>query len=99
MYNKKRLEVKNMIRGVEGLLIGSENPKKLADFYKDVVGLKCTMEMEIGEAGEQGFAFEEIGGSGSGIYITHHSKVKGKNKGADRIIFNLEVDGIEDEVK
>lgn len=85
-----------MIRGMESLLIGSENPKKLADFYAQKVGLKITFE---GEMGEKNQGFFGIDMKGCGIYILPHSKVKGKNKGPERIIFNLEVDNIEKEVK
>ena len=38
-----------MIKGLEAVLIGSENPRKLAEFYRDKVGLKITMEMEMGD--------------------------------------------------
>lgn len=86
-----------MIRAVEAILLSSQNPRKLANFYKNKVGLKVTMEMEIGEKGQEGFAFEKIGGSN--LYIIHHSKVKGKNKQPARMMFNLEVDKIETEVK
>jgi predicted enzyme related to lactoylglutathione lyase len=36
---------------------------------------------------------------GSGFYIVDNSKVKGRSKEPDRVIFNLEVDNIEDAVK
>lgn len=81
---------------MESLLIGSQNPKKLADFYAEKVGLKMTFKGEMGEDQEGLFGFDM---KGCGIYIMHHSKVKGKNKGPERIIFNLEVDNIEKEVK
>ena len=84
-----------MIRGIEGILLGSENAKKLADFYKNKVGLKLTMEAEMGKDNESLFIFEMKGAS---LYIIDHSKVKGANKNPDRFIFNLEVDNIEKEV-
>lgn len=85
-----------MIKGVESILISSQNARKLAEFYREVVGLKQTEENEIGEKGEQGFAFGLE--SGSPIYIMDHSEVKGKNTQPARIMFNLEVDDIEAEV-
>lgn len=85
-----------MIKGIEGILLGSENAKRLADFYKNKVGLKVTMEAEMGEKDQALFIF---GMKGCGLYIIDHSKVKGKNKNPDRFIFNLEVDNIEKEVK
>lgn len=84
-----------MIKGIEGILLGSQNAKKLADFYKNKVGLKVTMEAEMGENNEALFIF---GMKGCGLYIIDHSKVSGKNKNPDRFIFNLEVDDIEKEV-
>lgn len=86
-----------MVRGLEAVLIGSENSQALADFYKDKVGLKVTEEMEVGENNEKGFAIEF--GSGSNLYVLEHSKVKGKNTNPDRILLNLEVDDIEEEFK
>lgn len=85
-----------MILGLEAVLLSSEHPRKLAEFYKDKVGLKQTMEMEIGE-GEEGFSFDMKGSAN--LYILHHSKVKGNNTKPERIMFNLEVDDIEKEVK
>src|SRR4030042_2794873 len=85
-----------MIRRMEGLNIFSEDAKKLARFYQDKVGLKTTLEAEMGESDEEVYGFEI--GDGNGLYMMDHSKVKGKNSQPDRIIFNLEVDNIEDEV-
>ena len=85
-----------MIRGIESILIGSANATKLAKFYKEVVGLKQTMEFEMGDDNQQGFAFE---GKGYSIMIIDHSKVKGKNVLPDRIIINFEVDDIKKEVR
>lgn len=84
-----------MIRGLEGVLLGSENAQKLADFYKDVVGLTRTSEFEMGE-GAKGFSFEMSGSSG--VYILDHSEVKGENQNPERHILNFEVDDIEKEV-
>ncbi|MBI3380119.1 VOC family protein [Candidatus Gottesmanbacteria bacterium] len=85
-----------MVKGLEGILLGSANAKQLADFYKNKVGLKLTMEAEVGEKGEGLYVFEMKGCS---LYIIDHSKVKGKNNQPGRFIFNLEVDNIEKEVK
>jgi len=85
-----------VVKGIESILLFSENPKKLADFYREKVGLKMTLEAEVGD-GEDFFGFEFEGGPG--LYIMHHSKVKGSSKEPERIMFNLEVDDIEEEVK
>ena len=86
-----------MIRGIEGVLLGSQNAKKLADFYAKTVGLKLTNEYEMGENNEKGFEFAMKGSSG--LYIMDHSEVKGRNKNPAQIIINFEVDDIEKEVK
>lgn len=85
-----------MILGLEAILIGSSNARKLAEFYRDVVGFKITMEMEIGEKEEMGFVVDLK--NKMNLYILDHSKVKGKNQSPERIMFNLEVDNIEKEV-
>lgn len=86
-----------MVKGLESVGLFSENARKLAEFYRDKLGLKITMEAEIGEKGEELFELEMK--SGSGLYITDHSGVKGKNPQPERIMINLEVDDIEAEVK
>lgn len=84
-----------MIIGLEGILIGSENAKKLGKFYKDVLKLKMTDEFEYGDDNSYGIGFE-VGKVG--LFISDHSKVKGISKNPERIFFNLEVDNIEKEV-
>jgi predicted enzyme related to lactoylglutathione lyase len=63
------------------ILIFSENPKPLAEFYKKVFVVKPAWEME-------GYTTFELGKG----YITigPHDEVKGKSKDAKRIMFNLE---------
>lgn len=85
-----------MIKGLDGVLISSENPKALADFYKDKVGLKFEDEFEYGEKGEAGFMFK-VGSIG--LTILPHDQVKGKNSNPARIMLNIEVDDEEAEVK
>lgn len=93
----KEVKIK-MIKFVEGILIGSENAKELAEFYREKVGLKQASEFEMGKEGEtKGFEFSFEGGPG--LIIMDHSKVKGKNSNSDRILLNFEVDDIEEEVK
>ena len=83
-----------MIKALEGILLSSEDSTKLADFYKEKVGLKCTMEFEMGENGEKGYAFED-----AKLYINQHSEVHGKTKEPERFILNLETEDIEKEVE
>lgn len=92
----KKEGVRTVIKAIESITLFSENAKNLADFYKNKVGLKMTMEAEVGE-GDNLFGFEFEGGPG--LYVMDHSKVKGKQKEPERIIFNLEVSDIEGDVK
>lgn len=82
-----------MIRGLEAVMLSSENAKALAEFYRDKVGLEIEEEFE-GENEEAGFNMKV---SGTGFYINSHHKVKGKSAQPERIILNLEVDDIEKE--
>ena len=85
-----------MIRGLESLNLFTENAKKLAAFYRDKVGLKVTFEGEMGKDNEEIYQLKL--GKGPNLYIIDHSRVKGKNKSPDMIIFNIEVDDIKKEV-
>lgn len=86
-----------MIKGISEVTLFTENTEKLADFYTKVVGLKLTGEFEMGDDDQSVYMYEMK--DGAGLAIVHHSKVKGKNKTPERIIFNLEVSNIQDEVK
>lgn len=86
-----------MINRIEGILIGSANAEKLADFYKNKVGLKVKFEAEMGDNNDSVVVFDM--GSGSDLIIVDHSKVEGQNKNPERMIINFEVDVIEEEVK
>lgn len=81
-----------MIRKLDGVLLSSANPKKLAKFYREVVGLKQSGEYEMGEDGESVFEFAD-----AMLYINPHTAVKGKNKNPERFMMNFEVDDIEKE--
>jgi len=85
-----------MIKGMESVTLFSPDAKKLANFYREKVGLKQTMEAEMGD-GDNLFGFEMKGSSS--FYVVDHSKVKGVNKNPERYIVNFEVANIETEVK
>ncbi len=87
-----------MIKGIESVILFSEDSKKLAGFYKEKVGLKLTLEAEVGDKGAGLFGFE-FGEGKPALYMMNHSEVEGENEEPERIIFNLEVDDIEEEVK
>ena len=81
-----------MVKGIEGILLSSENAKALAEFYQDKVGIKIKEEYEMGE-GESTFEMEV--GEGNSLYINSHSEVKGKNSQPQRFILNFEVADID----
>ena len=83
-----------MIRKLEGVLLSTDNTKRLDKFYREVVGLKQSGEYEMGEDGESMFYFSKYN-----LYINPHSKVKGNNKMPGRHILNFEVDDVEKETK
>jgi predicted enzyme related to lactoylglutathione lyase len=63
-----------------GILIGSEDPKRLADYYTKLFG-----EPGWNEGGYIGWQI----GSG-GVSVGPHDQVKGKNTQPGRIIWNIE---------
>ncbi len=82
-----------MVKKLEGVLLSSHDSTKLANFYRDVVGLKQSMEFEM-EDGKMGYGFDD-----AQLFINPHSEVKGENKNPERYILNFEVDDIEKEVE
>jgi predicted enzyme related to lactoylglutathione lyase len=85
-----------MIKGLDCVLLSSENPKELADFYKEKVGLEFDAEFEYGDDGEVGYMFK-LGNSG--LNILPHTDIKGKNPNPARFMLNIEVDDEETEVQ
>lgn len=86
-----------MIKGIESVMLFSEDAPRLSEFYKEKVGLEVDFEGEMGEKNESVYIFKIKHGSGFGIM--GHSKVKGKNKEPQRLMINFEVDDIEEAVK
>ena len=75
---------------LNSFLLFSPNPKKLAEFYLKVFGIKP----DWSEGDYTGFK------AGSGyITIGAHDKVKGPNKSPERMMFNLEAKDVEGEFK
>ncbi len=70
------------------ILVFSENPKALADFYKKVF----EKDPDWDEGGYSGF-------NAGSAYLTigPHDKVKGKNKSPERIMINLETKEVKEE--
>lgn len=86
-----------MYRGIEGILLFSENARRLAEFYREKVGLTISFEGEVGEEGDEVFVFDFE--NGTGFAVMDHSEVKGKRKEPERMMFNIEVSDIDEAVK
>ena len=67
------------------LLIWSENPDKLHEFYRDVLGLKSGTRLTM----KDDYGYDLVCADGTGIWIGKHSEVKGKNKDKFRFILTL----------
>ena len=86
-----------MFRGVDAILLYSSDPKRLAEFYKDKVGMSVDMTGEYGEDKRDVFYMFKVGESKQ-FGVLHHSKIKGKNKQPERYMINFEVKNIEEAV-
>ena len=67
-----------------GILIGSDDPQRLADYYRKLFG-----EPDYDDGGYTTWLM----GSGS-VSIGPHSEVHGKNPAPGRIIYNIESDDV-----
>src|SRR5436305_1909868 len=71
------------------ILLFSENPKQLAEFYEKVLGKKPDM---VDESGYFGFTV-----GGMFITIGPHDKVKGTNPNPERMMLNFETNEVREE--
>lgn len=75
---------------LNSILLSSEEPKKLTDFYREVL----QKDPDMDEGGYTGF----LVGS-TFLTIGPHDKVKGKNMGPERLIFNFETTDVKGEAE
>lgn len=73
---------------LNSLLLSSETPKKLVDFYRQVLA----RDVKWDEGEYKGF---EVGACA--LVIGPHVKVRGQSKNPERIIFNLETSDVKGE--
>ena len=73
---------------LNSLLLFSEGPKKLVDFYRQVFG--CEPKWHEGE-------FSGFEAGGCALVIGPHSKVQGQNQNPERIMFNFETNDVKGE--
>jgi len=86
-----------MFRGIDGILLYSQDPEKLASFYKEKVGMEIGESAEYGEDYKDKFYGFKVGDSEQFV-VLHHSNIKGKNKEPYRFMINFEVKNIEEAV-
>lgn len=75
---------------LNSLLIGSENPKKLAAFYAEVLQSK---------PGWEGGDFIGFEAGNCYLMVGPHDKVHGQSANPERIIFNFETSDIENDFR
>lgn len=73
---------------LNSLMIGSENPKALAEFYEKVLQKKADMSEGDWSGWSVGSSYLSIGG---------HDKVMGKATNPERLIFNFETTEVKSE--
>jgi predicted enzyme related to lactoylglutathione lyase len=78
---------KEAVVNLNSIMIGSENPERLTDYYSKLFG-KPTWD-------EEGFAGWQLG-TGS-ITVGAHDQVKGKNASPGRILWNIETPDVKAE--
>lgn len=81
-----------MFKNISYVLIWTQDYKKLANWYKEKLGLKVMAEFTHPD--DSGVDFEFTGG-GARLWIGQHSKVKGTNKDFHRHMINIDVDSVE----
>ena len=76
---------------LNSVMLGSEDPKKLADFYREVLG---SPNPEWSDEANGWFGFKA--GEG-GLAIGPHSEVRGRSQEPARIMFNFETADVKGE--
>src|SRR3989304_4261389 len=77
-----------MIPGIHSVLVWTEDLSRLVPFYRDVLGLKPSMEAE---------GFVVFQSDGAQLAIGKHSQVQGRSKDPNRVMVDFQVDDCEAE--
>ena len=80
-----------MALNLNSIMLGSEDPKKLADFYSKILGAP---NPDWSDEANGWFGFQAGGG---GLAIGPHSDVRGKSKEPARIMLNFETPDVKGE--
>jgi uncharacterized glyoxalase superfamily protein PhnB len=85
-----------MFKGTH-ILIWSEDPDKLMEFYRDVLGLEIAEKVDLPAKNEVGadYGYQMKSGDINVVWIGRHSEVKGKSKEPVRIMHNLKTDEVQ----
>lgn len=78
-----------MISNISSVLIWSDDYKKLAKWYKNVLGLEQVEEITHPEDTGIGFQVGNVY-----LWVGQHSKVKGKNKDIHRHMIDFDVESV-----
>lgn len=78
-----------MLKNISAILIWSQDYRKLANWYKEKLGLQILEELNHPEDTGVGFRVGRMY-----LWIGQHSKVKGKNKDIHRHMFDFTVDSV-----
>jgi uncharacterized glyoxalase superfamily protein PhnB len=80
------------------ILLWSENPDELVKFYTDVLDLQIVDKTDIPatDKHEKDYGYDVKISDTNVLWIGHHDQVKGKNKDPLRIMFNLNVDSVQE---
>jgi predicted enzyme related to lactoylglutathione lyase len=73
------------------ITIYSENPDKLQEFYRDILGFSFDRKMDMPD--DYGYVFKLA--DNFELYISYHSEVKGINKDKYRHIFDFRVSQVD----
>lgn len=85
-----------MFKGTH-ILIWSENPDKLMEFYRDVLELQIAEKVDLPAKNEVGadYGYQMNSGELPVCWIGRHSEVVGKSKEPVRIMHNLKTDEVQ----
>ena len=80
-----------MALNLNNIMLGSEDPKRLADFYTKVLGVP---NPDWSDEASGWFGFQAGDGS---LAIGPHSEVKGRNKEPGRVLLNFQAGDVKEE--
>lgn len=86
-----------MSYSIATITIGTDDPDRLAGFYKDQVGLKLASSQVVGSNDEMLYSFHIS--RGLMLNIIDQDSYLGKNKEPRRFYLNFRVDNLEQEIK